>query len=120
MAVANDYAFSAQIRRAVENDNREWLANQIAFPLLYGSAKHPKHAKTKKEFFQHYNEIINPYVKKMISNYAQEDDFNLFKNSVGMMIGNGTIWFIETYDEKDPNKIKYAIITVNNTPLELP
>ncbi len=115
-----DHAYSVALRRAIENDNRSWLADQISFPLSYEGRKHPKIVRTRKEFLRHYDQIITPDVKKMISRYATEDDFDLFKNSAGMMLARGTIWFIETPDPKEPKKTKYVIITINPDTINLP
>jgi hypothetical protein len=107
--LANEYASREQIdlfkRRVFEGDVRAVLAN-TRYPLLVieknGRRKHIRNAKS---LGLQYQKIFDIELKRAIRCIDLDD---VFENSQGVMIGNGTVWF--DYQDSKENLI---LMTVN-------
>jgi hypothetical protein len=52
---------------------------------------------------------VNEYVQDSV---LRQNADSLFKNSSGIMVGDGALWIAEIGGEKEPSK--YIILTINN------
>lgn len=85
-----DKAFLLKLKKAVNENDRKWIAAHVRFPIQPEIDGHVKTIKGKKQFLNHYNDIFNCYVKGAIE---KEKPDALFKRWDGVMIGNGEVWF---------------------------
>lgn len=104
-----DKAYFRSVQNAIAHDHKEWVAIQVNFPVHYTFHGVKKQAETQKKFLQHYNEIVNDYVRESV---LHQNADGLFKNSSGIMVGDGALWIAEIGGEKEPSK--YIILTINN------
>ncbi len=74
----------------IEADKREDLANIINFPIVLSKGESEIKIYSKKQFLQHYDEIINNNIKKIVLNSTPEDIFASWR---GAMLGSGEIVF---------------------------
>jgi hypothetical protein len=107
-----DQTFFSQLRDAVKNDNRGWVADHVSFPINIKIGGEQRAIKTRQEFLVQYESVFNDKVRRAIE--IQQPDA-LFKNWRGLMVGNGEIWFTAVRpDPIDPQRIEYYIIGINN------
>ncbi|WP_373499774.1 lysozyme inhibitor LprI family protein [Desulfococcus sp.] len=88
------------IKNTVKLDHRERLATLITYPIKVNLNGIKTQISSNKEFIENYHNIITPQVKDAV---AQQEFTDIFYRDIGIMFGNGAIWF----DEK-------AIISINN------
>jgi hypothetical protein len=87
---ASEEAYFGRVRDAVETDNKEWLANQISYPIkLYVNNKRVV-ISDKYTFLKCYEEIFNKRVKEAI---VAQDKTKLLRDSHGTGVGRGELWF---------------------------
>ncbi len=88
-----DKDYFLKIKAAVENDNREWIADQIDFPLQWDvDPKRKSELIDKSKFIENYELIVDARLRRAISEQNPED---LFKNWMGIMVGRGEVWFMQ-------------------------
>lgn len=75
--------FLKKLKYWVEKEEKDSVANAIRFPL-------PRSAKTRKEFLENYDRIINQKVKSALASQPLQA---IFRNAKGAMIGKGEMWF---------------------------
>jgi hypothetical protein len=113
---AGDKAFFSEVKKAILNDDKEWLMEHINLPLSICSVPDVEAVATKEKFLERYDEIFNAFVKESVE---QQDPQNLLKNSVGLTIGNETLWMMNEEKSATPEKQqKHKIAVVTNVPLE--
>lgn len=87
-----------QLQYWVTNNEKDSVANLIAYPLA-----HPR-VKTKKAFLDSYDRLFSEKVKKALK---EQKLSQIFRNYQGAMIGNGELWF-------SGSKGVYKIFAINN------
>jgi len=104
-------SFVMQIQSYVINNNKEELAEQIAYPISTKVDGKVTKIKTKDDFVSHYDQIINSNFEQVIgdtfANY-------LFANYQGIMFGNGmyNLWISEVMTTEGISKL--MITAINN------
>lgn len=103
--------FVTQIQSYVINNNKEELAEQIAYPINIKVNGKVAGIQTKDDFISKYDQIINANFKQVISNTVTK---YLFANYQGIMFGNGkyNLWISEVVTTGVPSKL--MIISINN------
>lgn len=115
---AGDRAYFIAIQNAVQKNDKNWLADQIIFPLDVYPTPGKAGVKTRKEFLDRYDEIINDYIRQEVKN---QQAGNLAKNWSGLAIGDGAIWVAQLGPENsNDGPWKYYITTINNKPPDDP
>jgi hypothetical protein len=94
--------FIKKLRFWSESNNRDSIAANIQFPLL-----NDKTISSAGIFLQQYDQVFNEPVKSALKN---QDLKSIFRNSQGVMIGNGEIW-ISNISESE-NEV-YKITSIN-------
>lgn len=83
-------AFANEIKSYIKNDKKKELADSIQYPISVKIHNADKTIHTPDEFIQSYEDIITDYYKYKIDvSYTRY----LFSNDMGVMMGNGDIWF---------------------------
>ncbi|EGW40025.1 hypothetical protein [Desulfosporosinus sp. OT] len=103
--------FVMQIQSYVINNNKEALAEQIAYPISTKVDGKVTKIKTKDDFVSHYDQIINLNFKQAISDTFAK---YLFANYQGIMFGNGmhNLWISEVMTTGGTSKL--MITAINN------
>jgi len=94
--------FMRQIKLSIAEGDKEWIANNIRYPLkttLNGQGKIT--IKNKQQLIDNFEQIFHPAFKEQIEKHCV---CNMFYNSQGIMLGNGEIWIG-----------KNEIIAINNS-----
>jgi hypothetical protein len=82
--------FAKEIKSYIKNDKKEELAKLIQYPISVTIHNANKTINTPEEFIQSYEDIITDHFKYNIDvSYTRY----LFSNDMGVMMGNGDIWF---------------------------
>lgn len=111
----DDIGFFKDIQKAIETDNREWMANNISWPLFTSFRGVKGGIDSRKKFLKYYNEIVTTKVKTAVRKQKAEE---LFRNYQGVMIGNGDIWFGPEYQPRTQRKkCAYSIETIQDAPV---
>ncbi len=108
--------FVSKIKLFLNTEKKEQLADLISFPIKVNKKNKNVIVKNKSEFIQNYSFIINKILIKSIEKQSLD---NIFENSFGYMIGNGSIWFIKTchlkpFSNTCTDDWKFKIVTINN------
>lgn len=82
--------FANKIKLYITENNKTGFANLIAYPIKVAINGSKVPINNKKEFEQRYDDIINAEFKEKINNCYTK---YLFSNYMGVMLGNGEIWF---------------------------
>jgi hypothetical protein len=93
--------FMKKIKLSIKNSDKEWVADNIRYPLnttLNGKEKIT--IKNKQQLIDNFEQIFYPAYKEEINKHCV---CNMFYNSQGIMLGNGDIWINGT-----------EIIAINN------
>ena len=93
--------FMQKVKNAIAENDKEWLANHIRYPLnttLNGEEKIT--VENKQQLIDNFEQIFYPAYKEQIEKHSLSD---LFSNWQGTMLGNGEIWIDEN-----------IIIAINN------
>jgi hypothetical protein len=106
---SDERAFLLDLQKALQTNDREWLAGHMHFPANYYGPKFIM-IKNRASFDSQYPMLIGPKLRAIVM--AQDPD-QLFRNQHGIMIGSDpNIWF---YDfGNGPEEIRYEIITIND------
>jgi ankyrin repeat protein len=101
--------FMKKVKRAIETEDKEWMADHIHYPI---SAMLPGENKItmndKQQFISYFEQIFHPAFKEKIKASNVDD---LSTNQYGTMLGNGWIW-VENFSTD--NTIAYQIYAINN------
>jgi hypothetical protein len=82
--------FAKEIKSYIKSDNKKELADLIQYPISVKIHNANKTIYTPEEFIQSYEDIITDHFKYKIDvSYTRY----LFSNDMGVMMGNGDIWF---------------------------
>jgi hypothetical protein len=82
--------FAKEIKSYIKNDKRKEFAELIHYPISVKIQNANKTIYTPDEFIQSYEDIITDHYKYKIDvSYTRY----LFSNDMGVMMGNGDIWF---------------------------
>jgi len=106
-----EQAIVRQLQQAVRRDDKTWLADHARYPVNYfGGGK--RVIRNKAAFIKQYPLLISA---KLLAAVLAQDPADVFKNSQGLMIGDGyyNIWI---RDAGDGTTEDYQIITINNGP----
>lgn len=98
-------AFASQVKFYVTENDKAGLANLISYPIEVSIKGSRVSIDNKEEFEQKYDDIINTEFKEKISNCYTK---YLFSNYMGIMLGNGEIWF------ENLNNSGLQIYAINN------
>lgn len=82
--------FAKEIKLYIKNDKKNELAEMIQYPIMVKIHYGNKIIHTPEEFIQSYEDIITDYFKYKID---VSHSRYLFSNDLGVMMGNGEIWF---------------------------
>ena len=109
--LAPEQAMVRQLQQAVRSDDRTWLADHARYPVNYfGGGK--RVIRNRAAFIRQYRSLISAKLRAAV---LAQDPADVFKNSQGLMIGDGyyNIW---VRDLGDGTTVNYQIITINNGP----
>ena len=95
------------LQKLVENDDKNALAEYIAYPFHTTMNKTKITIKTEDEFVAIYDKVMTDKVKKAFLNQKVEETF---VNDMGVSSGEGAIWISQILDQKH----KYSIYGINN------
>jgi len=98
------------LQTAVSNNDRNAVADRIAFPLSTNLA-HKRSKASREQFLLHYDEIVNAKVRGAIANArfrSHDDHACVFWNAQGVMLGDGEVWI------NDDAQGEPKVITINN------
>jgi len=99
--------FLCEIKRIVRENLKDQLAEIMYYPQSVFVDDKMVMIENKEEFFHHYDEIINAYIRDAVEKQTFSD---LFSTSEGIMIGEyGAIWIIKNLDIG-----KMQIFKINN------
>ncbi len=92
-----DRRFLAEVISAVERQDADWIAAHAKLPMVEAgkSGSKRKMIKTKKQLKSLLAGELTPALLKEMQLAAKEP---LFVNYQGVMLGNGILWFSQTYD----------------------
>ena len=108
----SDVAFFEQLKSAVVEDEREWVASRVSFPILVRIGAERREVVDEGDFLSNYDVIMNCRVRTAISKQVSEE---LFKNWRGVMVGDGELWFTAVVrSESQPDSLEFVIIALNN------
>jgi len=97
--------FAKEIKLSIIGDKKKELAELIHYPINVTIHNDKKAINTPKEFIQSYDDIITTDFKNKI---GSSQTTYLFSNDMGVMMGNGDIWFNSMGDKG------LKIIAINN------
>ena len=100
-----------QVQQAVRAGDKTWLADRARYPLNYfGGGK--RVIRSKAAFLKQYRSLVGAKLRTAV---LAQDPADVFRNSQGLMIGDGyyNIW---VRDSGDGTVVNYQIITINNGP----
>jgi len=92
-------------KAAVAADEKDAVAELVLFPLRV-NGKTPMEITSKSDFIKKYDQIMTPSVKNALA--AQKVD-DLFVRDLGVMVGDGELWFGASAEEPQV----YGMIAVN-------
>lgn len=97
--------FARQIKLNIVEDKRQEFADLINYPINVTINNKKISINSSEEFIQHYNDIItSDFRNKLSDSYTKY----LFSNSMGVMLGDGEIWFDKFHDQG------FRIYAINN------
>lgn len=97
--------FARQIKLNIMEDKRQEFADLINYPINVTIDNKKTSINSSEEFIQHYNDIItSDFKNKLSDSYTKY----LFSNSMGVMLGDGEIWFDKFNDQG------FRIYAINN------
>ena len=82
--------FASKIKLYVTENNKTGLADLISYPIKVNINGSKESISNKEEFEQKYDDIMKAEFKEKIKNCYTK---YLFSNYMGIMLGNGEIWF---------------------------
>ncbi len=82
--------FAKEIKLSISGDKKKELAELIQYPINVTIHNEKKAINTPEEFIQSYDDIITADFKNKI---GSSQTTYLFSNDMGVMMGNGDIWF---------------------------
>ncbi|MBE5995541.1 MAG: hypothetical protein E7247_24495 [Paenibacillaceae bacterium] len=97
--------FAKQIKLNIMEDKRQEFADLINYPINVTINNKKISINSSEEFIQRYNDIITSDFKNKLSNSYTK---YLFSNSMGVMLGDGEIWFDKF------NNQGFRIYAINN------
>jgi hypothetical protein len=97
--------FGKQIKLNIMEDKRQEFADLINYPINVTINNKKISINSSEEFIQRYNDIITSDFKNKLSNSYTK---YLFSNSMGVMLGDGEIWFDKFNDQG------FRIYAINN------
>ena len=97
--------FAKQIKLNIMEDKRQEFADLINYPINVTINNKKISINSSEEFIQRYNDIITSDFKNKLSNSYTK---YLFSNSMGVMLGDGEIWFDQFNDQG------FRIYAINN------
>ena len=97
--------FARQIKLNIMEDKRQEFADLINYRINVTINNKKTRINSSEEFIQHYNDIItSDFKNKLSDSYTKY----LFSNSMGVMLGDGEIWFDKFNDQG------FRIYAINN------
>jgi hypothetical protein len=111
----DDKAFFAELKKAALTHDAAWVGAHVAFPLHVRVDEQPLSIRTSEEFVQNYDRIMTVEIVNTVRKQTAE---YLFKNTRGVMIGDGEIWFAQQPEdaELDHGKPRYLNIAIEASP----
>jgi hypothetical protein len=113
----SDKAFFVDLRKAVVNSDRAWIADHVALPLRVHLDGGTRLITTREEFLQDFDQIMKIRIVAAVHKQSSE---TLVKTNRGIMIGDGEIWFAPDSGEGDaaatapPVEVRYRIIEIGS------
>ena len=95
------------LQEYVKNNEKEFVASYIAYPISVTINNVKTTIKTEAEFVSNYDEIFNESVKNAFLNQNVKECFVNYK---GVMVGDGQLWFSMI----EGTTHKYSIYGINN------
>ncbi|PPK79577.1 hypothetical protein BXY41_10955 [Lacrimispora xylanisolvens] len=97
--------FARQIKLNIVEDKKHEFADLINYPINVTINNKKISINSSEEFIQHYNDIVtSDFKNKLSDSYTKY----LFSNSMGVMLGDGEIWFDKFHDQG------FRIYAINN------
>ena len=101
-------AFFLKLQHAVDAHDVNKLAAMVSYPLVVnGKSTVPN----LKYFETHYNDI---FTKTVVAAVKRQKYGALFGNDLGVMIGNGELWFSGVCRNASCNQYGVRIVAINN------
>ena len=105
----NQVEFVKDFQRSIELDNRDWVAENIFYPLKVKTRSGEEIIHNKEDLLRNFESVFSCEIRNVIKHQNIAD---IFINWQGLMIGNrGQVW-ITTFIENDGDKRSW-IIAVN-------
>ncbi len=99
-----------ELQAAVSEQAREQVANMVSYPLRTRLKGQWVRLHTPAQFLVHYDELLTWKTQQAIAQQAYGD---LFSNSLGVMIGNGELWFGSVCNDHSCSARSVKIIAIN-------
>jgi hypothetical protein len=104
-------SFVKKVKTAIARADKQWLAGQVNYPFKTSmDGKKIVTLKTKAEFIARFDAIFHPAYKERVLKHCA---CNLFANYMGVMLGNGELWFGEQATSTT-GKPSFTITSINN------
>jgi hypothetical protein len=109
-------AFFIDLKKAVVNNDRAWVADHVLLPLRARLGDQKKLITTREEFLQDYDQIMTLLVVSAVHKQSSE---TLVKTKRGVMIGDGEMWFAADFEGEPPagtipSEVRYVIIAIGS------
>ena len=92
-----EVGFVKSLQMALELDNRNWVSENVSYPLKVTTQSGEKIINNKEELLSDFEAVFNCEIKKAVK---QQDLNNIFSNWQGLMLGSdGQVWITTVEDD---------------------
>jgi len=103
--------FMMQLKIAVINDDKTWIANHIGFPIQVNVSGELLTINNPQKFIENYEHIFYPRFNRLVVEMITNSNF--FSINKGKSIGNEAI-LINNWDNKTAKDRNFLIVEINN------
>jgi hypothetical protein len=99
-----------ELQRAVRDNDRNWLADHIRYPMRY-HGRSIAVIRDRSDFLRNYDRFLSDRLRRAV---LMQDPEQVFENWQGLMVGDGThnIWLRES---GEGGAVRYDIVTINDS-----
>jgi hypothetical protein len=97
----SEIAFATRLQQAVKENDRNWIADHVNYPLGYRLNSKRLHIKTRAALLKAYDKL---FVYDVTYAIEKTDVQNLFKTEEGVMMGDGELWFRDARKKDEANE----------------
>lgn len=92
-----EVGFVKSLQMALELDNRNWVSENVSYPLKVTTQSGEKIISNKEELLSDFEAVFSCEIKKAVK---QQDLNNIFSNWQGLMLGSdGQVWITTVEDD---------------------